>query len=122
MVARRLHENRDGTGHDDAVQDGLVAVSVNDHHIAGGNGMVPDHLVRCARAIGHEEAMVSVENPCRIAFGRADGAVVVKQLAQFLDRVAHIGAQHVFAVELVVHLPNGAFQKGDTARMPGTVP
>ena len=122
VVARRLHEDGNRPGHDDAVQDRLVAVAVDHDDIAGGNGVVPDHLVGRAGAVGDEEAMVGVEDPRSVAFGRANGTVMVEQLAKFLDRVAHIGAQHVFAVELVIHLPDRAFQERHAAGMPRTMP
>jgi hypothetical protein len=35
---------------------------------------------------------------------------VVQQLAQLFDRVAHVGAQHVLAIELVVHLTDRALR------------
>ena len=36
-----------------------------------------------------------------------DITAVVEQLAEFLHRVAHVGAQHVLAEELVEHLADG---------------
>ncbi len=66
--------------------------------------------------------MVRIEDARRVAFAGADGAVVVQQLAQFLHRVANVRAQHVFTEELMEHLADRAFQEGDAAGMPGTVP
>jgi hypothetical protein len=37
---------------------------------------------------------------------------VVQQLAQLFHRVAHVGAQHVLAIELVEHLAHRALQEG----------
>ena len=53
------------------------------------------------------------------AFHRAG---VVEQLAELVDRVADVGAQHVLAEELVEHLPHRALQEGDAARVAGAVP
>ena len=49
------------------------------------------------------------------ALALATGAGVVEQLAQFVDRVADVGAQHVLAEELVEHLPHRALQEGHAA-------
>ena len=115
MVSRGLHEHRHGTGHDDRMKDGLVAVAVHNDHITRGHGVVPDDLVGGAGAVGHKEAMIGIKNASGIAFAFANGAVVIEQLAQLFHRVANVGAQHVLALKLVVHLAHGAFQKGDTA-------
>ena len=108
-------KDRDGAGHNDRMQDRLVAVAVHDHHIAGCNGMVPHHLVRGRGAVGHEEAVISIEDPRGIAFRRADSTIMIQKLSQLLDRVADIGPQHVLAVELVIHLSDGRFQEGHAA-------
>ncbi len=47
---------------------------------------------------------------------------MVEQLAELLDRVADVGAQHVLAEELVEHLPDRALEEGHAARMPRAVP
>ena len=49
-------------------------------------------------------------------------AGVVEQLAEFLDRVAHVGAQHVLAEELVEHLADRALQERHAAGVAGAVP
>jgi len=49
VVARGRQEHRDRPGHDDGVQDGLVAVAVHDHDVTGRHRVVPHHLVRGAR-------------------------------------------------------------------------
>ena len=51
-----------------------------------------------------------------------DRAGVVEQLAEFLDRVADVGAQHVLAEELVEHLADRALQERDAARVARAVP
>ena len=122
VIARGLQKHRHRACHDDAVQDGLVTVAVHNHDVARRHGVVPDHLVAGAGAVGHEETMVSIENAGRIAFGRADGAIVIQQLAKLLHRVAHVGTQHVLAVELMVHLADRAFEKCHAARMARAMP
>jgi hypothetical protein len=122
VVARGLEEHRDRPGHDDGVQDGLVAVAVHHHHVARRHRVVPHHLVGGGRAVGHEEAVVGVEDARGVALALANRPVVVQQLAQLFHRVAHVGAQHVLAVELVEHLPDRALQERHTARVARAVP
>ena len=45
VVARRRQEHRHRAGHDDRVQDRLVAVAVDHHHVARRHRVVPHHLV-----------------------------------------------------------------------------
>ena len=52
----------------------------------------------------------------------ATGPVVVEQLAELVDRVADVGAQHVLAEELVEHLADRALQERDAARVARAVP
>ncbi len=40
---------------------------------------------------------------------------MVKQLPQFVHRVADVGAEHVFSKELVEHLSHRAFQESHPA-------
>ncbi len=99
-----------------------MTVAIHHNHITGRNRMMPHHFIAGAGAIGYEKTMIGVENSRRVALGCADCAVVIQQLAQFLDRVANIGTQHVFTVKLVIHLPDGGFQKRHAAGMAGAVP
>ncbi len=122
VIARGLQENWNGTGHDDRVQDRHVAIAIHHHHVIGCHRVVPDHLVAGTGAIGDKKAVISIEDARRIALALANGTVVVEQLAQFFHRIANIGAQHILAVELVIHLPHWAFQKSHAARMPRAVP
>ena len=50
--------------------------------------------------------MIGIEYARRIALRCRDGAGVIEQLAQLVDRIAHVSAQHVFAEKLVKHLPH----------------
>ena len=122
MIARRRQEHGNRARHRDRVQDRHVAVAVDDDDVARRDVGVPDHLVRRRRAVGDEEAVVGVEDPRRVALGGGDRARVVEQLAQLVDRVADVGAQHVLAEELVEHLPDRALQERDAARVARAVP
>lgn len=109
VVARGLEKDGDGAGHDDGVEDAFVAVAVDDDDVCRGDGVVPDDFVGGGGAVGDEKTVVGVENARRIAFALANGTIVVEELAEFFDGVADVCAQHVFAVELVIHLADGAF-------------
>ena len=122
MIACRRQEHRDRSGHRDRVQDRDVAVAVDDRDVAGCDVCVPDHLVRRRRAVGDEEAVIGVEDPCRISFGGRDRPRMIEQLSELVDRIADVGAQHVLAEELMEHLADRAFEERDAARVAGTVP
>ena len=122
MIAGRHQEHRHRPGHDDRVQYRLVAVAVHHHDVARGHRRVPHDLVRRRGPVRHEKQVVGVEDPGGVPFRRRDRARVVKQLSQFVHRVADIGPQHVFAEELVEHLPHGRLQKRHPARVPGAMP
>lgn len=122
VVACRLQKHRNRPGHDDGMQDGLVAVAVYHHHIIGCHRVMPHHLVAGRGAVGYKKAVVSVKNAGRITLTFTDGTIVIQQLTQFFNGVAHVGAQHVLAIKLVIHLPHRAFQKGHATRMAWAVP
>jgi hypothetical protein len=122
VVARRHQEHGDRPGHDDRVQDRLVAVAVDDHDVARRHGRVPDDLVRRRGAVGDEEQVIGIEDARRVALGGRDRPGVVEQLAEFLDRVADVGAQHVLAEELVEHLADRRLEESHAARVAGAVP
>ena len=88
-----------------------MTITVHHHDVVGRHRVVPNHFVRGAGAVGHKETMVSIKNTCRVALALADRTVVVEQLAKFFYRIAYVGTQHVFAIELVIHLTYGAFQE-----------
>ena len=122
MVARRHQENGDRAGHDDRMQDRLVAVAIDDDDVTRRDGRIPDNLVRRRRAVGHEIEMISVEDARRVTLRCGHRAGVIEQLTEFLDRVADVGAQHVLAEELVEHLPDRALEKGHAARVSRAMP
>ena len=66
--------------------------------------------------------MVSVEDARGVALACRHRARVVEQLAELFHRVAHVGAQHVLAEELVEHLADRALQERDSAGVARTVP
>src|SRR5690606_18878504 len=57
-----------------------------------------------------------------VEFRLGHRAGVIKQLAQLVYGVAHVGPQHVLTEELVKHLPDRALQESHPARVPRTVP
>ena len=122
VVALRREEDRNSAGHGDRVQNGDVAVAIDDDDIVGRHVRVPDHLVRGRRAVGDKKTMICVENARRIALRCRHRPRMVQQLAQLVDRVAHVGAQHVLAEELVEHLADRALQERDSAGVARTVP
>jgi len=60
-----------------------------------------------------------MENPRRITLGGRHRAGVVEQLAKLLDGIADVGAQHVFAEELVEHLADRTLQEATPPEWPG---
>ena len=57
-----------------------MAIAVHHHHIPRRNAVVPHNFVGRGCAIGDEIAVISVENPRRIALAGTDSAVVIQQL------------------------------------------
>ena len=99
-----------------------MAVSVHYHHIAWGYRVMPHNFVGCTGAIGDEKTMVSIENSRRVSLTFPNSAVMVKQLPEFLNRIANVGSEHVFAKKLMKHLTHRALKKSNTTRMPRTMP
>ena len=99
-----------------------MAVPVDHDHVIGRHGVMPHHLVAGAGAVGDKEAMVGIKDARRVALTLANRPVMVQQLTQFLDRVANVGAQHVLAIKLVIHLSDRTFQEGNAAGMAGAMP
>ena len=122
VVARGREEHGDRARHRDGVQDRHVAVAVDDHDVVRRHGRVPDHLVRRRRAIGHEEAVIGIEDARGVALGGEYRARMVEQLAELVDRVADVGAQHVLAEELVEHLADRTPEERDAARVSRAMP
>ena len=122
VIALRREEHGNRAGHGDRVQDRHVAVAVDDDDVVRRDVRVPDHLVRGRSAVGDEEAMIGAEDARGIALRGRHRPGVVEQLAEFVHRVAHVGAQHVLAEELVEHLPHRAFQERHAARVARAMP
>ena len=99
-----------------------MAIAVDHHHVIGAHRAVPDDLVRRRGAVGDEEQVIGGEDARRIALGGRHRPGVIEELAEFVDGVADVGAQHVLAEELVKHLADRALQESDAARVSGTVP
>ena len=122
VIARRRQEHRDRAGHRDRMQDRLVAIAVDDHHVARSHDVVPDDLVRRRRAVGDEEQMIGAEDARGVAFARRHRPGVVEQLPEFVHRIADVRPQHVLAEELVEHLADRALQECHAARVARAVP
>ena len=122
VISRRPQEHRNRSGHGDRVQDRLVTIAIDHHDVVGGHVGVPDDLVGGRRAIRDEITVVGVEDARRVEFGFGDRTSMVKQLPEFVHRVADIRAQHVFAEELVKHLPDRAFEERHPAGVPRAMP
>ena len=69
---------------------------------------MPHYFVGGASAVGHKEAVVSIEDTSGITLALTDCTVVIQKLTQLLHRVTHVGTQHVFTIKLVVHLAHRA--------------
>ena len=122
VVARRRQEHGNRMRHGDRVQDRLVAVAVDQHDVARRHVGVPDDLVRGRGAVGDEEQVVGAEDARGVALRGGHRAGMVEQLAEFVDGIADVGAQHVLAEELVEHLAERVLQEGHPARVPRAVP
>ena len=122
IVPRRRQKHRHSTGHHDGVQDGLVAIAVYHHDVIRCHGGMPDDFVGSGGAVGNEIQMIGIENTRRVALGSGYRPGMVEQLAQFVHRIAHVGAQHVLAEKLVEHASHRRFQESHATRMAGTVP
>jgi hypothetical protein len=119
VVARGRQEHRHRAGHDDAVQDALVAVAVDHHHVARRHRVVPDHLVAGAGAVGDEEAVVGVEDARRVALALRHRAGVVEQLAEFLHAL-QTSARSMFSPKNWWNIwPTGLFRKATPPLWPG---
>jgi hypothetical protein len=68
-----VHRHR--AGHDQRVQQRLVAVAVDEHHVAARHRAMPDDLVGGGGAVGDEEGMVGAEVACRLVLGVLIGPV-----------------------------------------------
>ncbi|MNM81000.1 hypothetical protein D3C81_929860 [compost metagenome] len=93
--------HRNAAGHDQRVQQRLVAVAVHEHDVAARHGAVPDDLVGGGGAVGDEECVVGAEVAGGFGFSLADRAGVIEQRAQFRHRDGEIAAQRVLAIELM---------------------
>ena len=121
-VAGGPQVDRDRAGEDDRVQDGLVAVAVDEDHVARAHRRVPHHLVRGGGAVGDEEEVIGAEGLGGPGLGLRDGSSVVEELSELLDGVAHVRAQQVLAEEPVEDGAGRRFEEGRTAGVARAVP
>ncbi|KAG1317979.1 hypothetical protein G6F63_015425 [Rhizopus arrhizus] len=94
-----VHRHR--AGHDQRVQQRLVAIAIDEHHVASRHRTVPHDLVGGGGAVGDEEGMVGAEVARCLVLGILDRAGVVEQRTQLRHRDRQIAAQGVLTVELV---------------------
>ena len=106
VVAGGHQKHRHGPRQRNGMQNRLMAVAVDDHDVARRHRVVPDDLVGRGRTVSHEEQVVAAENTCGILFGLRHRPRVIQQLPQFFHGIADVCAEHVFAEELVKHLPH----------------
>ncbi|MNU79357.1 hypothetical protein D3C71_689710 [compost metagenome] len=122
-AGREVHRHR--AGHDQRMQKRLVAVPVDEHHVAAGHGAMPHDLVGRRRTVGDEEGVVGAEVARGLVLGLLDRAGVVQQRAQLRHRNRQIAAQRVLTIELVEGTPDRRLGEGHAAgmarRMPGIV-
>src|SRR5512139_572319 len=88
--------------------------------------MSPGATVACHTILFDDEVPLVTKNrwsqlKMRAAL-RSDGAGVIEQLPEFVDRVAHVGAQQVLAEELVEHLADRRLQEGHATGVARAVP
>ncbi len=79
----------------------FMVVTIEQHQIALRQQRVGHHFIRRRRAVQHKIGFIGVKD-LRGKFLRVfGGAFVDQQIAQFDVGVAHVGAKHVFAKEIV---------------------
>ena len=78
LVAGGCQVQRHSPGHDDRVEDRLVAVAIDQHQIVTTDHGVPDDLVRRGGAVDHEEAVVGPKITCGTHFGLRQWAGVIE--------------------------------------------
>ena len=78
MVARWHQEYRHRTGHDDGVQYGFMAISIDDDDVTRRYRAVPDHFVGGGGAVGDKIQVVAIVNASGIAFGGSNWSSVVQ--------------------------------------------
>ena len=78
MVARGHQKYWHGTGHDDGVQYGFMAIAIDDDDVTWGYRAVPNHFVGGGGAVGDKIQVVAIVNAGGIAFGGCNWAGVVQ--------------------------------------------
>lgn len=119
FVALRCQVQRNRAGHDDGVQDGLVAVAIDQYQVVATDHGVPDDLVGRGGAVDNEEAVVGTEiaRRPRLRLGHRPG--VIQQRAQFRHGYRKIRTQRVLAEELVESLADRALAVATPPPWPG---
>ncbi len=121
-VARGLHVDGARAGDGEGVADGLVAVGVGEDDVVLGDDSVADDLVGGGGASEDVEGPVGSEDAGGVALGFSRGAEVIEPGAEGRGGDAEVGAEEVFAEELVELHADGVLEVGDAAHVAGGVP
>ncbi len=101
-VARRFEiDRRRARLNKRAVVVGFMVIAIEQHQIALRQQRVGHHFIGRRGAVKHEIGFIGVKYLRGELLRVLGGAFVDQQIAKFHIRVAHVGAKHVFAKEIV---------------------
>ena len=109
LIARGRLKDGNGSRERNGVQNRLMAIAIDNDHVARRHGIVPNNLIGSRRAVRNKKEVVAPEDACRIFLGLGHRARVFQKLPEFFNGITDIRAQHVFAEKLMKHLPDRAF-------------
>ena len=99
-----------------------MAVAVTQGDLVAGDRVLADDAVGRRVAVDHVIRAMGAEHFRRIALGLADRAGVIEQRAELADGDRQVGAQQVFAEEVIERPPDRRLQEGDPAGVRRGVP
>ena len=106
-----------------ALFDGFMAITVNDHDIVIGHASLHDGAVRAGSTDDYRPGAIGTKYACGIFFAFAKCASMVKQRTEGSSFDAHIGAEQIFSIVVMVETSGGCFGKTNAAlvawRCPG---
>ena len=122
-VAAWHHVDRFRTCQHQALFDGFMAVTVNDHDIVIGHASLHDGAVRAGSTDDYRPGAIGTKYACGIFFAFAKCASMVKQRTEGSSFDAHVGAEQIFTIVVMVETSGGCFSKTNAAlvawRCPG---
>ena len=121
-VARGLHVDGARAGDGERVADGFVAVGVGEDDVVLCDDSVADDLVGGGGAAEHVEGPVGAEDAGGVALGFARRPDVIEPRAERRGGDAEVGAEEIFAEELVELHADGMLEVGYAAHVAGCVP